>query len=284
MQSTIDKENVYERPTPHKRFVVRFICFVVLVIVAPGVLWLWLPPQMDRKPKDQVESLLSTTASKPPQNLTDPTMDSLGDDPTPAFTLSRTMTRIDSGALQLARSITLSAEHLVMKNNFIKSSLRSVHRRKNQSMASVKKEQASERSKISGDEFENALRIFLQAVNNNNLIEAGERLKVVQALTVPGSLSRMRAEAWYALKTDQRDSARKIYTEILDRVEGDEEASINLASIEVREDRHAHARQLLAAALLRNPESELLRNSLNLFRATPSNCASVLGDIGCPIR
>ncbi len=115
------------------------------------------------------------------------------------------------------------------------------------------------------------LALFLQATSNNDMPSALEQLKVVQQRTPPGNVSRVRAEAWYAMRTGDTAAAKRSYADILDRFPDDEEASINLASLEVREGRGEAARQLLANALRSHPDSETLRDTLKRFKASTGN-------------
>jgi Tetratricopeptide repeat len=116
-----------------------------------------------------------------------------------------------------------------------------------------------------------SLALFLKATSSNDMIGALEQLKAVQQQTPPGNVSRVRAEAWYALRTGDIAGAKRGYADILDRLPDDEEASINLASLEAREGRGEAARQLLAAALRSHPDSEALRDALKRFKAPAGN-------------
>ena len=116
-----------------------------------------------------------------------------------------------------------------------------------------------------------SLALFLQATNNNDLPGALVQLKIVQQQTLPGNVSRVRAEAWYALRKGDTAAAKRSYADILDRFPDDEEASINLASLEAREGRGEAARQLLANALRSHPDSEVLHDALERFRAPTGN-------------
>ena len=110
-----------------------------------------------------------------------------------------------------------------------------------------------------------------QMLDNNDLPGALEQLKVVQQQMPPGNVSRVRAEAWYALRTGDTAAAKRSYADILDRFPDDEEASINLASLEALEGRGDAARQLLANALRSHPDSETLRDALKRFKAPTGN-------------
>lgn len=115
------------------------------------------------------------------------------------------------------------------------------------------------------------LALFLQADSSNDMPGALEQLKAVQQQTQPGNVSRVRAEAWYALRTGDTVGAKRSYADILDRLPDDEEASINLASLEARDGRGEAARQLLSTALRSHPDSEALRDALKRFKASAGN-------------
>ena len=119
--------------------------------------------------------------------------------------------------------------------------------------------------------IENRFGLLLQAVKINACPNAAEHLKVLQSQLPPSNVLRLRAEAWYALKTGDTTAARRAYSEILERTGSDEEASINLASIEAKDHRKELARQILADALRNNPDSEALRITLNRFNAPLGN-------------
>ncbi|WP_160319374.1 tetratricopeptide repeat protein, partial [Paracidovorax avenae] len=110
---------------------------------------------------------------------------------------------------------------------------------------------------------------FLQAMRAGDLPGAGQHLAALRRELSPGSVSLLRAEGWYALAGGDAVAAARIYQDILDRLPGDEEASINLASIEARRDRAESARRILADAVRLHPESESLKAALARFQAKP---------------
>ncbi|BFO53911.1 MULTISPECIES: tetratricopeptide repeat protein [Comamonadaceae] len=110
---------------------------------------------------------------------------------------------------------------------------------------------------------------FLQAMRAGDLPGAGQHLAALRRELSPGSVSLLRAEGWYALAGGDAGAAARIYQDILDRLPGDEEASINLASIEARRDRAESARKILADAVRLHPESESLKAALARFQAKP---------------
>ena len=113
--------------------------------------------------------------------------------------------------------------------------------------------------------------LFLQAMKANDLVVAGEQLKALQVKMPAGILSRLRAEAWFALRSGQDATARQAYRDILEQSPGDEEASVNLASIEARADRREVARQVLNDALRRNPDSDVLHHAVGRFKTPTAN-------------
>ncbi len=108
---------------------------------------------------------------------------------------------------------------------------------------------------------------FLQAMRTGDLPGAGQHLAALRRELPPGSVSLLRAEGWHALAGGDASAAARIYQDILDRLPGDEEASINLASIEARRDRAESARRILADAVRLHPESESLKAALARFQA-----------------
>ncbi|WCM79363.1 tetratricopeptide repeat protein [Acidovorax sp. NCPPB 3859] len=108
---------------------------------------------------------------------------------------------------------------------------------------------------------------FLQAMRTGDLPGAGQHLAALRRELPPGSVSLLRAEGWHALAGGDAGAAARIYQDILDRLPGDEEASINLASIEARRDRAESARRILADAVRLHPESESLKAALARFQA-----------------
>ncbi len=110
---------------------------------------------------------------------------------------------------------------------------------------------------------------FLQAMRTGDMSGAGQHLAALRRDLPPGSVSLLRAEGWYALAGGDADAAASIYQDLLDRLPGDEEASINLASIEARRQRGESARKILADAVRVHPESESLKSALARFQAKP---------------
>lgn len=116
---------------------------------------------------------------------------------------------------------------------------------------------------------EQRFNLFLQAMRANDLAAAEQHLAALRRELPAGSLSLLRAEGWFALARGDADAAAATYQNILNRLPGDEEASINLASIEARRQRTEAARQVLAEAVRLHPESESLKAALARFRSAP---------------
>ena len=111
--------------------------------------------------------------------------------------------------------------------------------------------------------------LFLQAMRGNDLPTAEQHLVALRRDLPRSSVSLLRAEGWYALAQGDNDGAARHYQDILERVPGDEEASINLAGIESRRQHTEVARQILAEGVRMHPESESLKSALAGFRAKP---------------
>ncbi len=111
--------------------------------------------------------------------------------------------------------------------------------------------------------------LFLQAMRGNDLPTAEQHLAALRRDLPRSSVSLLRAEGWYALAQGDTDGAARHYQDILERLPGDEEASINLAGIESRRQRTEVARQILAEGVRAHPESESLKSALAGFRAKP---------------
>ena len=113
--------------------------------------------------------------------------------------------------------------------------------------------------------------LFLQTLNANDMPAASGHLQTLQAQMQPDSLLRLRAEAWFAVRSGDNALARLRYQAVLERVPGDEGASINLASIESRSDKRELARQILGDALRVNPDSDAIRDALFRFKGPAGN-------------
>ncbi len=107
---------------------------------------------------------------------------------------------------------------------------------------------------------------FMQAMRSNDLTVADSRLAALRQELGPNSLTLLRAESWLALAHKDLVAARRGYTALLERLPGDEEASINLASVELQENHVAAAREVLSDALRTHPDSEALSGAIARFQ------------------
>jgi hypothetical protein len=71
--------------------------------------------------------------------------------------------------------------------------------------------------------------LFLQAMKTSDLPAAQTQLQRLRQQMTGNSMTLLRAEAWFALASGDVAGARARYTGLLERLPGDEEASINLA-------------------------------------------------------
>jgi predicted Zn-dependent protease len=113
--------------------------------------------------------------------------------------------------------------------------------------------------------------LFLASMKAGDLAAAREQLAGLQSQIPPGTMTRLRAEAWFALQSGDEPTARRSYQDMLERLPGDEEAAINLASMEARAGQREKARQVLSDALAYNPGSETLLAALARFKAPARN-------------
>jgi predicted Zn-dependent protease len=109
---------------------------------------------------------------------------------------------------------------------------------------------------------------FVAAMKESRTADAEQELALLKARLPAGSLGLMRAQAWFDLRAGRDASAVDLYRAILDRMPGDEEAAINLASIQSRQNKTEDARATLDAAARLQPDSAALRAALAQF--TPS--------------
>ncbi|CAN7583025.1 tetratricopeptide repeat protein [Acidovorax sp. LjRoot66] len=106
---------------------------------------------------------------------------------------------------------------------------------------------------------------FVAAMKNNQTADAERELAALKARLPAGSLGLLRAQAWFDLRAGNDAAAAEQYRAILDRMPGDEEASINLASIHSRRGKPEEARATLDTALRLSPDSAALRSALGQF-------------------
>ena len=95
--------------------------------------------------------------------------------------------------------------------------------------------------------------------------DAQQELTVLKNRLPAGSLGLLRAQAWFDLKAGNDAAAADGYRAILERMPGDEEAAINLASIKSRQQKPEEARTTLDEALRLQPDSAALRAALAQF-------------------
>ncbi|MDR3157771.1 MAG: tetratricopeptide repeat protein [Zoogloeaceae bacterium] len=73
------------------------------------------------------------------------------------------------------------------------------------------------------------------------------------------SLTMLRIRAWLSFSSGQDAAAREAYLEILERIENDENAGINLAILATRAGQGKEAERILADLARRHPDSQQLR-------------------------
>ncbi len=100
---------------------------------------------------------------------------------------------------------------------------------------------------------------FNRALAEQDHGQARTHLDTIQANLPPTSLARWRAEAWFAQQTGDLDRARETYLGLLDKLPGDENATLNLVTIEHRLQHPERARVVLERSLRHNPDSVALR-------------------------
>lgn len=102
-----------------------------------------------------------------------------------------------------------------------------------------------------------------QALAGHDVDTARRQLQAIQARLPESSVARLRAEAWFAHQTDDLDGAQRLYRRLLDKLSGDEHASLNLAAIEKKRQRFDQAKDVLAKSLRQNPNSAVLRTAVD---------------------
>lgn len=120
--------------------------------------------------------------------------------------------------------------------------------------------------------------LFSQALALGDLAAAREQLNVLEQTLPAESITLLRARAWYQTQAEDAPAAEASYQDILSRLPGDENASLNLAALAVTAGRIGTARQLLTDALHENPESPALRQAINQLAqipATPAAAAAI---------
>ena len=102
-----------------------------------------------------------------------------------------------------------------------------------------------------------------RALETRDEATAARHLQAIRVRLSESSLARLRAEGWYAFRTGDFDKAQRFYRRLLEKLPGDENASLALASIERQEQRPELAREILSKSLKANPGSTVLRTALD---------------------
>jgi len=103
---------------------------------------------------------------------------------------------------------------------------------------------------------------FVAAMRGGQTSDAERELGALKVALPSDSLGLMRAQAWFDLRAGNDAAAARTYRQILDRMPGDDEAAVNLASIQARQADQEGARATLDAAARLNPDSAALRAAL----------------------
>lgn len=106
---------------------------------------------------------------------------------------------------------------------------------------------------------------FVAAMKDGRTSDAETQLAALKERLPAGSPGLLRAQAWFDLRAGRDAAAADSYRAILDRMPGDEESAINLASIQVRQNKTEEARATLDAAFRLQPDSTALRGALAKF-------------------
>ena len=109
---------------------------------------------------------------------------------------------------------------------------------------------------------------FVTAMKEDRTDDAKQELAALKDRLPAGSLGLLRAQAWFDLRAGSDASAADGYRTILERMPGDEEAAIHLASIKSRQQKPEEARATLDAAVRLQPDSAPLRAALAQFTPT----------------
>lgn len=103
---------------------------------------------------------------------------------------------------------------------------------------------------------------FVAAMRAGQTADAERELTALKAVLPPDALGLLRAQAWFDLRGERPQAAARGYRQILERLPGDEEAAVNLASIQASQSDQEGARATLDAAARLNPDSKALRAAL----------------------
>lgn len=126
-------------------------------------------------------------------------------------------------------------------------------------------------SKPSPDELPALFDALNQALAGHDVDTARRQLQAIQTKLPESSVARLRAEAWFAHQTDDLDGAQRLYRRLLDKLSGDEHASLNLAAIERKRLRFDQAKDVLAKSLRQNPHSAVLRTAVDQLARSETN-------------
>ncbi len=106
---------------------------------------------------------------------------------------------------------------------------------------------------------------YVTAMKDGRGADAERALGTLKERLPAGSIGLLRAQAWYDLRAGRDAAAADGYRAIIERMPGDEEAAINLASIQARQQKPEEARATLDAAVRLQPDSAALRAALAQF-------------------
>lgn len=106
---------------------------------------------------------------------------------------------------------------------------------------------------------------YVTAMKEGRGADAERALGTLRERLPAGSIGLLRAQAWYDLRAGRDAAAADGYRAIIERMPGDEEAAINLASIQARQQKTEEARATLDAAVRLQPDSAALRAALAQF-------------------
>ncbi len=140
-----------------------------------------------------------------------------------------------------------------------------------QTLASAHRTQKAVANKetVTADEVPVELRFarFVSAMKTGQHEEAERELLALKKYLPPEALGLVRAQAWFDLQAGRYAAAAEAYRSILDRMPGDEESAINLATIQLRQQHTEEARATLDTALRLQPDSAALRSALGHFHS-----------------
>lgn len=106
---------------------------------------------------------------------------------------------------------------------------------------------------------------FMVAMKAGDLAGAEQELAALKERLPVGALGLMRAQAWFDLQSGRDADAANGYRAMLERLPGDEESALNLASIYSRTQRGEEARAVLGDAMRVRPDSKVLQSALAQF-------------------